>query len=363
MAQLNEHSSAETQTATKIPAASQLLAVAWLRWRIFANGFRRRQAGPRKAAGLIVTILLRLVMWPIFAMVGIAPAIGAGFFAFYTVSSHHAQGLAAMLAALALLWQFVALNGVNIAASAPTFEPSSLLRFPLRFPRYLVLRLLLGLLTPSTIVGCLALLATAIGITLADTSLGLAAFVVLAVYAALNIFLSRAIAVWLERWLATRRAREIFGVLMALVFVSFQAFNLNRGGSHSHAASRSWLLAVLHASSSFFRWLPPGFASGAILQGGNLLARLLHFVALLASTALIFAALALRLHKQFLGEYLSEGAPPRRSLLRSSRPIVIPPTRLRRNPHIILYPARRSTHQPPLARDRRLSAQGVDLSP
>jgi ABC-2 type transport system permease protein len=35
----------------------------------------------------------------------------------------------------------------------------------------------------------------------------------------------------------------------------------------------------------------------------------MQFAALLASTALIFAAFAVRLHKQFLGEYLSDGAP------------------------------------------------------
>jgi len=83
-------------------------------------------------------------------------------------------------------------------------------------------------MTASTIVGCLALFAAAIGITVAQPSLAAAAFVVLAIFAAMNIFLSRMIAVWMERWLSTRRAREIFTALMALVFVSFQLLNFHR---------------------------------------------------------------------------------------------------------------------------------------
>jgi hypothetical protein len=158
-----------------------------------------------------------------------------------------------MLAGIAILWQFIAINGAGIAATVSSFDPSTLLRFPLRFGRYFVLRLLLGLLTASTIVGCLALFAAAIGITVADTSLAPAAFVVLAIYAAMNIFFSRMIAVWLERWLATRRAREIFGALMALFFVSFQFLNFRRPKfRHSHRTSQhranSWL-NFLHAGT------------------------------------------------------------------------------------------------------------------
>jgi ABC-2 type transport system permease protein len=307
VAQLTEQAS--PQTAASIPAATQLIAVAWLRWRIFANGFRRSQTGARNAGSLVLTILLRLFLWPIFAMMAIGPAIGAGFFAYSTVSQHHGQALAPMLAGVVLLWQFIAINGVGMAAAAPasTFDQSSLLRFPLQFPRYLVLRLLLGLLTPSTIIGCLALFAAAVGIAVADPSLALAAFIVLAIYAAMNIFLTRTLAAWMERWLASRRAREFFGVLMGLLFVTFEAFNMHIGKHASHASS--WLLTLLHSSSRFFAWLPPGFASAAILQTGHPLARLAQFAALVASTALIFFAFAIRLRKQFLGEYLSEGAP------------------------------------------------------
>jgi ABC-2 type transport system permease protein len=323
--------------ARDIPAATQLLAIAWLRWRMFVNGFRR-QTSQGKIAGLVVSIILRIILWPIFALWIIGPAVGSGFLAWMAVSSHHPSRLSVLFGGIALIWQFIAISGTGIAATAASFDPSSLLRFPLRFGRYFVLRVLLGLLTASTIVGCVALFAAAIGITVADPSLAPAAFVVLAIYAAMNIFLSRMIAVWMERWLATRRAREIFTALMALFFVSFQLLNFHRPlkfrhpTGHPSARANSWL-NFLSGTHPFLNWLPPGFATNSIFPLEHPLARLAQFAALLAWTTLFFVAFAFRLHKQFLGEYLSEGGlrsapsavvPSPRSLLQSLTPTVPP---------------------------------------
>ena len=307
MAQLDEHAD--------IPASTQLLAIAWMRWRMFANGFVRRSTSPRQVVGLIFTVLLRLLIWPIFSLMAIGPAAGAGFLAWRAIAHHHPQSLIPLLAGVAIFWQFVAVNGVSMAATLASFDPASLLRFPLRFGRYLVLRLALGLLTPSTIIGCLALFAAAVGVGIAEPSLTPAAFLVLGVYAAMNIFFSRMIAVWLERWLATRRAREIFGALMALVIVGFQFLNFNaRHIAHSpNQTSNNWLLTFLSGTYHFLSWLPPGFAAQSILLGAHPLTSLptllAEFAALLLWTAAFFAAFAFRLHKQFLGEYLAEGAP------------------------------------------------------
>ena len=252
-------------SAYAIPASTQLLAIAWLRWRIFVNGFRR-QAGSGKVAGLVVSIVLRVMLWPIVALWVVGPAVGSGFLAWMAVDGHHPQRLSVLFGGIALIWQLIAINGTGIAATVSSFDPSTLLRFPLRFGRYLVLRLLLGLMTASTIVGCLALFAAAIGITVAQPSLAAAAFVVLAIFAAMNIFLSRMIAVWMERWLSTRRAREIFTALMALVFVSFQLLNFHRPlkfrhpTGHPSARANSWL-NFLSGTHPFLNWLPPGFAT------------------------------------------------------------------------------------------------------
>jgi ABC-2 type transport system permease protein len=295
-----------------IPAMTQLLAIAWLRWRIFVNSLFRK-TGKRNNAGLVLAVVLRVIAWPIFALWVIGPSFGAGALAWMAVHDHHPQRLAPLLAGIAIGWQFIAVNGVSMAASLSTFDPASLLRFPLRFGRYLVLRLLLGLLTPSTLIGCLALFGAFLGITVADASLAPDALIVLMVYALMNLFFSRMIAAWLERWLATRRTREIFGALMALLVVGIQFINFGRwsthGSAHTHATNSSWLLNFMHESNSYLAWLPPGFATQAIFPVEHPLLRLAQFAGLLVWTAAFLAALAYRLEKQFLGEYLSEGAP------------------------------------------------------
>ncbi len=78
--------------------------------------------------------------------------------------SHGMQKKLALAAAVIhVLWQFLTLNGISVSAGVPTFNPSTLLRFPLRFGRYLLLRTLLGLMTPMTIVGTLAVRASRCG--------------------------------------------------------------------------------------------------------------------------------------------------------------------------------------------------------
>ena len=115
------------------------------------------------------------------------------------------------------------------------------------------------------------------------------------------------IGAWMERWLANRRFREIFSMLMALFAVSIQFLNLQRAPMRAPGTRSSWLLAVLHSSGSYLYWLPSGFAAQAILLVKHPLAALAQFAGLLASTVLFAAVFAVRLHKQFLGEHLSEG--------------------------------------------------------
>jgi ABC-2 type transport system permease protein len=291
-----------------IPASAQLLAVAWLRWRIFVNGFfRKRPTGTRQIAGLVFVTLLRLIVWPMLALIAVGPVAASGFLAWMAISQGRPENLASLLLGIALLWQFVSINGLSIAAAMPSFDPASLVRFPLRFGRYFVLRSLLGLMTPSTIVGCLAVLAAAVGIGVANASLALPALVVMAVYALMNIYLTRMIGAWMERWLANRRFREIFGLLMALFAVSIQFMNLQRIPMRAPGTRNSWLLAVLHSSGSYIYWLPSGFAAQAILLVKHPLAAVAQFAGLLASAVLFAAVFAVRLHKQFLGEHLGEG--------------------------------------------------------
>lgn len=304
MATLTASEDRHTASLPHIPAHAQLFAVAWLRWRIFVNNFRRQRSEKNSVIGLIFIVLLRIIVWGFFGAGLIGSAVLCGFLGWKAVADGRTSSLLSLLAGIALFWQFFSINGLSIAATVQSFDPSSLLRFPLRFGRYLVLRTLLGVLSPTTIAGCLALLATAIGIGIADRALLPASLVVLAVYALMNIFLTRMIEVWLERWLAIRRFREIFGAVLALFFVGIQFFN-----SGTVSSGRvSVLLGLLHGAGPFLRWLPPGFAANSIvLVAADPVNAVLQFFALLAFTALVLAVFAIRMHKQFLGEYLSEG--------------------------------------------------------
>jgi ABC-2 type transport system permease protein len=307
-------------SARQIPARTQLFAVAWLRWRIFVNSlFRRRPKKAGQAVGLAFLIILRIIVWPIMALTAIGPVVGSGFFAWMAIARNHPESLAPLFAGITLLWLFVSVNGQSVAAATANFDPSSLVRFPVRFGRYMVLRTLIGLLTPSTIVGCLALLAATVGIAVAKPALALPACVALAVYAAMNVLLMRMMDAWLERWLANRRFREVFTALMALVAVGIQFLNFQRNPAHAYGARASLLMSLLHNSGSSLNWLPPGFAAHVILPGAPPLRTAAEFAGLIACTVLFAAGYGIRLHKQFLGEYLSEGTGQRKMRINRGR--------------------------------------------
>jgi ABC-2 type transport system permease protein len=307
MAELGSGESLLTN-APQISASTQILAVAWLRWRIFVNStFRRRPKTTGQAVGLVFTILLRMIVWPMMAFMLIGPVVGCGFWAWETMSNHRPEGLQALFATVTVGWQFVAVNGLSVAAAVSTFDPASLIRYPLRFGRYFILRTLIGFMTPSTVVGFLALLAVVVGIGIVRPELILPALVVLAVYGLMNMFLTRMIGAWMERWLANRHFREFFGVFMGLFAVSIQLFNFQRYPTHAHGVPHSWIYSFVEGSGSSISWLPPGFAANAILDLSHPLSAIISFVLLLATTLLFAGVFAIRLHKQFLGEFLGDG--------------------------------------------------------
>jgi ABC-2 type transport system permease protein len=313
-----------------IPARVQLMAVAWLRWRLFVNAFvRRRPKGPRQVMGLVFAILLRIFLWPILSIMVLGPVGFSGFLAWELISEGHPRELAPVLAGLMIFWQFVSINGMNIATATKTFDPSTLTRFPIPFPRYLVLRTLIGLLAVSTIVGCLASLAVAVGIGIAQRELLLPALMAMGAFAVMNIFFTRMLGAWFERWLANRRFREIFSVLMATSFIFVQlAVPSRQAVVHTHGAMMPWYMRLAHQSAASLGWLPPGLAAHAILSGGQVLTVVVAIAGLLAYAGLFLAIFAVRLHKQFLGELLVDSPsvaskPPARRAKRISKSTVV----------------------------------------
>jgi ABC-2 type transport system permease protein len=288
-----------------IPARVHLMAVSWLRWRMFMNTFlRRRPKASHQATGLVLAILLRIFLWPVLALMVLGPVGFSGFLAWELISDNQPRELAPVLAGLMIFWQFVSINGMNIATASKTFDPSTLTRFPIPFPRYLVLRTVIGLLAASTIVGCLASLAVAVGIGIARNDLLLPALLAMCAFAVMNIFFTRMLGAWFERWMSNRRFREIFSVLMAGSFIAVQIAVPSRQMVHTHGAMMPWYMRVAHQSAASLGWLPPGLAARAILSGGHLAPYALRLAGLLGYAALFLGIFAVRLHKQYLGELL-----------------------------------------------------------
>jgi ABC-2 type transport system permease protein len=75
----------------------------------------------------------------------------------------------------------------------------------------------------------------AIGIGIANSRLFPWAAFVLLLFGILNVLLTQMVFAWVERWLAQRRTREIFGVLFFLVMIGFQLVGpmMNRYGSNT----------------------------------------------------------------------------------------------------------------------------------
>ena len=105
----------------------------------------------------------------------------------------------------------------------------------LDYRSYVVVRLVYGALDPSTVLGGLWLVGMAIGIGIANSRLFPWAAFVLLLFGILNVLLTQMVFAWVERWLAQRRTREIFGVLFFLVMIGFQLVGpmMNRYGSNT----------------------------------------------------------------------------------------------------------------------------------
>ena len=302
-----------TEAAT--PAALSSLqffrTIAWLRWRTFANGLRGKGA----MGELAVTILSYFVL----ALIVIGPSFGAGFTAWYLVSHHLEPFLAIPLWIIFLLWQFL---GASTSASGPTFSLDSLIRFPIRYRDYLLMRLTFGLMDPPTLAGLGCLISMTLGIGIAAPSLLPWAALSLATYALCNLFFSRMIYTWLERWLAQRKTRELVAglILIGSLGMQFASQFINRFTGVDHRAPSPWMRTTIHSLVAVNRILPPGLTASSIAlmraRGAGL--ALLSYAALLAFTAVFLYILHLRLHAQYLGENLSEA--PRNTTPKTSRP-------------------------------------------
>ena len=303
MAELN---AAANGRWTAQQTAGQFRAIAWMRWRMLVNGFRRK-GGASELVG-------RIIVYPLLACFLTMPTIGVGAAAWYFVIDEHLARVGWLLWAVFIVAQMVSLN---VGRPGTTFDPNELIRFPMKLRRFVVIRLFFGTLSLANVIVTLMSLAVGVGVTVGEPRLGVYALPAVIVFAAMNIFFNRMIFAWIDRWLSTRRAREIFTLLIFLISMGFQYVNItmnpayNRHGSYK--ASHKRMMAVVQfgkRAHPMLAFLPPELTTKAIVAGeqrepavalAGVLGTGLYGLAFLS-------VFALRMRTEFRGEALSDVA-------------------------------------------------------
>ncbi len=273
----------------------QLTAIANLRWRMFVNGLRTRRGKMELVSRILVT--------GAFALGGFGAFAAAGGSSWYFVTNGKAQMIAVLLWPVMFFWQVF-----PVMATAFTNNPDSsdLLRFPLTYRSYFLIRLAYGLFDPASAIGCLGLFGVLLGVSFASPVLIPWALLVLATFAIFNLVLMQTVFAWLERWLAQRRTREILGVVFILFMLSFQI--IGPTVQHLQGRPRPELLRVFESIRQIQAALPPGLAADALAQAveSHWLVGFSSWLFLDTVTLAVSYLLHVRLRAQFRGENLSE---------------------------------------------------------
>jgi ABC-2 type transport system permease protein len=282
----------------------QLAAIAQVRWHLFTHSLRDTKGALELFSRIVISIVITAG--------GLGGAVLLGVAAWYLVSHAKPEALALLLWPVFLFWQ---LFPVMATALSETMDSSHLLRFPLNYRAYVLVRLVYGALDPATVLGTLWLLGITLGVGWARPGiLFLWTALVLVIFAAVNMLLTQMVFAWVERWLAQRRTREIFAVLFFLAMISLQLVGpmLSRFGDRSNATFHK----ISHVANPVQAILPPGVAAAAIASAaaGQYVFALAFLVGLLLYAAAILRVLGVRLRAQYRGENLSEVARDARPL-------------------------------------------------
>jgi ABC-2 type transport system permease protein len=279
----------------------QLSTIAWLRWRLFRNGLR----STRSQLELVSHIFVSLA----FAIGGFGGALGMAFAAALMISAGKPELLALLLWFVFVFWQVF-----PIMATAFTDNPDSsdLLRFPLSYRSYFLVRLAYGAFDPATALGSLWSFGILVGVGYAKPALLPWTLLVLLAFAVFNFVFLQMIFAWVDRWLAQRRTRELMGVLFVLLMLCFQLIGpltryFQKGAS---AGAQLYTQRYLEPLARVQGILPPGLAADAISQAvfSRFMSGLSSLALLCAFVVLIGYCLHVRLLAQYRGENLSEVA-------------------------------------------------------
>jgi len=235
-------------------ARSQYAALSSMRWSMFRNSLRTTRGAIELGA--------RTIAFVFYFLMGLGLAAGFGGGAYAIAASGKWGIFSALFWALFVMWQVVP---VTLASFQEHFDLSGLLRFPVSFGAFFLLYLIFGLVDASTMMGGLCCVGIWIGMMFARPDLYAWTALALAMFAAFNILLVRAISAWIDRWLAQRRTREIVGAAFFAVLLSMQILNPAYWSSQKHprisAQTRAAGLRWLSEANSVQRWLPPGLAA------------------------------------------------------------------------------------------------------
>ena len=279
----------------------QLAAIAWLRWRLFVNSLR-------SARGTL-ELVSRIMVSFAFAIGGLGGAFGMAMAASLAISAGKPELLALPLWFVFIFWQVF-----PIMATAFTNNPDSsyLLRFPLSYSSYFLVRMAYGAFDPATALGSLWSFGILVGVGYAKPELLPWALVVLLVFAAFNLLFMQMVFAWVERWLAQRRTREIMGILFVLLMLSFQLIGplVRHFEGRSGPSAQQSLHRYVDVLAPVQGLLPPGLAADAIAQAvySQFLTGLSSLALLSAFVLVIGYCLHVRLRAQYRGENLSEVA-------------------------------------------------------
>lgn len=276
---------------------SQLAAVARVRWQVLSHSIRTTRG--------VLELVSRVLIGIALSAGGFGGALLLGLAAWYFTSNAKPELLAVVLWPVFLFWQ---LFPVMATAFTETLDSSELLRFPMNYRSFALVRLLYGALEPATLLCGFWLTGMAIGIGVAQPGLFLWSALLLLIFALLNMMLTQMVFAWVERWLAQRRTREIFAVLFFLTMISFQLIGplMNRFGPRSNPA----FVLFGERLTPIQRVLPPGVVAYAIasLATGRILLAMGSLLLLVLYGVVILRVLSIRLQAQYRGENLSEVA-------------------------------------------------------
>jgi ABC-2 type transport system permease protein len=235
-------------------ARAQYAALASMRWSMFRNSQRTTRGAMELGA--------RTVAFAFYFLFGLALGAGFGGGTYAIAASGKWELLSGLFWALFVMWQVVP---VTLASFQEHFDMGGLLRFPIGFGTFFLLHLIFGLVDASTMMGGLCCVGIWVGMMFARPDLFASTAVVVAIFAAFNILLVRAIAAWMDRWLAQRRTREIVGALFFVGLLFLQLLNPAYWSAqkHPHMSSRTRAegLRWLNKANSVQHWLPPGLAA------------------------------------------------------------------------------------------------------